>query len=62
MSEATITKLLVDKGNRLFKRPKQFVHFTKNREADEPLNDLSKHPHAFVLACVIDRQIKAEKT
>lgn len=61
MSEATIAKLLVEKGNLLFKGQKQFVHFTKNREADELLNDLSKHPHAFVLACVMDRQIKAEK-
>lgn len=61
MSEATITKLLVQKGNRLFKGPRRFVHFTKNREADELLNDMSKHPHAFVLACVMNRQIKAEK-
>ncbi len=61
MPKATVTKLLVEKGNRLFKGPKQFVHFTKIREADELLNDLAKHPHAFVLACVMDRQIKAEK-
>jgi endonuclease III len=61
MPEATITKLLVDKGSRLYKGPKQFVDFTKNREADELLNDLSNHPHAFVLACIMDRQIKAEK-
>jgi endonuclease III len=61
MSEATATKILVEKGNRPFRGPKEFVYFTKNREADELLNDLSKHPHAFVLACVMDRQIKAEK-
>jgi len=61
MSEVAITKLLVEKGKRLYEAPKQFVHFTKNREADDLLNDLSNHPHAFVLACVMDRQIKAEK-
>lgn len=61
MSETAITKLLVEKGDRLYKGPKQFVNFTKDREADELLNDLSRHPHAFVLACVMDRQIKAEK-
>jgi endonuclease III len=35
--------------------------FTGNPEADALLKDLDKHPHAFVLACVMDRQISAEK-
>lgn len=61
MPEAAIAKLFVEKGKCLYEAPKQFVHFTKNREADDLLNDLFKHPHAFVLACVMDRQIKAEK-
>ena len=61
MSKAKIITLLVEKGTRLFEGPKEFVRFTKNQEADELLNDLSKHPHAFVIGCVMDRQIKAEK-
>jgi endonuclease III len=37
------------------------IQFTRVREADALLNDLDEHPHAFVLACVMDRQVKAEK-
>lgn len=39
----------------------QFVPFTPNEKANNLLNDLQRHPHAFVIACVMDRQIKAEK-
>ncbi|MBN2858086.1 MAG: iron-sulfur cluster loop [Candidatus Delongbacteria bacterium] len=39
----------------------QTVHFTEIEEIDNYLNDLENYPHAFVLACMMDRQIKAEK-
>lgn len=39
----------------------QQVHFTGEPKADKLLNDLIKHPHLFVLACLMDRQIPAEK-
>jgi endonuclease-3 len=52
---------LIEHGEKLFHAPREFVSFSKIRQADELLNDLSSHPHAFVLACVMDRQIKAEK-
>lgn len=39
----------------------QVVHFVDDNEANEILNDLNKYPHAYVLACLMDRQIKAEK-
>ena len=32
------------------------MEFTKNPEADNLLNNLKEFPHAFVLACVMDRQ------
>lgn len=32
-----------------------------NALANELLNDLDDYPHAFVLACLMDRQIKAER-
>lgn len=54
--------LLVDIARRRFdEMGSQIVHFTHESEIDNFLNDLKKHPHAFVLACLMDRQIKAER-
>lgn len=53
---------LVEHGQELFQAPKATtIRFTGKPDADALLNDLIGHPHAFVLACVMDRQIKAEK-
>jgi hypothetical protein len=38
----------------------QIVHFVKDDETNLFLNDLKNYPHAFVLSCLMDRQIKAE--
>lgn len=56
-----IAAKLVERGEQLFQALPTPVVFTKNPEADALLNDLTGHPHAFVLACVMDRQIKAER-
>lgn len=34
---------------------------TGNQASEDLLNDLTHHPHAFVIACVMDRQMKAER-
>ena len=60
-SEAWIRDRLVEHGKQLFNAPKQLVHFTDDEAANALLNDLTGHPHAFVLACVMDRQVKAER-
>jgi endonuclease III len=39
----------------------QPVKFVDDQKYDNVLNDLATYPHAFVLACLMDRQIKAEK-
>ncbi|NLW30051.1 MAG: iron-sulfur cluster loop [Fibrobacter sp.] len=39
----------------------QSVHFVDDPYANSFLNDLENYPHAFVLACLMDRQIKAER-
>ena len=61
MNEKAIRDILVEHGETLFSAPKQLIQFTKVAEADTLLNDLDTRPHAFVLACVMDRQVKAEK-
>ena len=61
MNETSIRDRLVEHGQTLFHAPKQLIQFTKVAEADALLNDLTNRPHAFVLACVMDRQMKAEK-
>ena len=61
MNEKAIRDRLVEHGQTLFGAAKQLVEFTREPKADALLNDLAYHPHAFVLACVMDRQIKAER-
>lgn len=53
--------ILVRRGKSRLKKPRSFVEFTKNKEADVLVNDLKAHPHAFVIGCIMDRQISAEK-
>jgi len=58
---ASIKDLLIDRGEKLYRAPRKLIQFTKNPEADALLNDLDRYPHAFVLGCVMDRQIRAER-
>ena len=46
---------------RLANPTSQLVHFVDDENANSILNDLDKYPHAYVLACLMDRQIKAER-
>lgn len=61
MNEQNISEILIKRGNELLARPFEQVWFTGNAQADALLNDLDHYPHAFALACVMDRRIKAEK-
>jgi uncharacterized HhH-GPD family protein len=59
MSEKTVCDKLVEKGKQLFDAPKEeLIALANSREADKLLNDLAAYPHAYVLACLMDRQMK----
>ena len=45
----------------MLNEPYKKIEFSKNLEADELTNDIENYPHVFVLACLMDRQMKAEK-
>ncbi len=60
-NDTWISDQLVEHGKQLFNAPKELVRFTPDAAANALLNDLTGHPHAFVLACVMDRQVKAER-
>ncbi len=54
--------ILVQIGKQLYNNPLQGeVHFVDNSAANALLNNLQDFPHAFVLACCMDRQTKAER-
>lgn len=56
-----LQRYLVSTGMDQLKRPRTSVHFTSDPEANAFTNDLESQPHAFVLACLLDRQMPAEK-
>ena len=51
---------LVSEGQAALSAPPKAVEFTKDPEADQLLNDIDGHPHAFVCASLVDRQVPAE--
>ncbi len=63
-SEIDIKNKLVEYGERVFNSDKQNVHYfvgEEEEEVNEFLNDLENYPHAFLIACLCDKQIKAER-
>jgi hypothetical protein len=54
--------LLVAEGTAVLAAAPGLIRFTGNDDADLPLNDLADHPHAFVLAALVDRQVRAGRS
>lgn len=73
MSAMEIRDRLLKRGEDLFNAPPVKVDFFKNSKsidakdvanaaaANVLLNDLDRYPHAFVLGCIMDRQIRTER-
>jgi endonuclease III len=55
------SEILKQHGLDLMNQPRGFVTFSGHDATDQLLNDLDESPHAFVLACLMDKQIKAER-
>lgn len=58
MSEHLLVSIAREKFNNLQVDP---VHLVDDIESNNFLNDIVTYPHAYVLACCMDRQIKAER-
>lgn len=56
-----ISDILIKRGNKYLDDPPVPNKFTKIEIADKYLNDIENYPHYYVLACIMDRQIKAER-
>ena len=56
-----IVKILIKEGNNFLSKPQKLIDFTGDKAADRLLNNLRCYPHAYVLACIMDRQINTER-
>jgi len=64
VSQAKLARLrerLISEATDRLSQPRAFMSFVGVAEADELLNDIKGHPHAFVIACIMDRQMSAQK-
>jgi endonuclease-3 len=56
-----VERRLVALGKKYLRSGPEFVRFTGDEQLDRHLNDIERYPHLFVLGCVADYQVKAEK-
>ena len=59
-NQKEIVRILIKRGDEILHGSSKET-FTANEEANRLLGDIDRYPHAFVLACIMDRQIKAER-
>lgn len=56
-----VTKRMIEIGYEQLNSPKEHVPFTNNIEWDKLLNNIENYSHLFVLGCLADKQIKANR-
>ena len=56
-----IREILIDRGRQILSEQVSCIKFTGGTAADVLVNDLQGHPHAFVVGCIMDRQVKSEQ-
>lgn len=61
MHAAQVSQRLLEHGRALHRTRPTPVPFTDLPAANALVNDISGHPHAFVLACIMDQQINYQK-
>jgi len=60
MNEAA-KRFFIEAGQRLLDKRADVIDFTDDEAANHLVNDLQNYPHAFLLACFMDRQMPARK-
>lgn len=61
MTSRAIAKALIRRGEKERARQRDMPEFTPDPAANALVADIKGYPHAYVIACVMDRQMKAER-
>jgi endonuclease III len=60
-SQGEVAKRLIDIGKRTLADARPGVRVVHGTDSETLINDLDEHPHAYVIGCVMDMQIPAER-
>jgi len=61
MTQDELARYLRTEGYKLLNGKKKEIEFSGIQAADKLLNDIERTPHFFVLGCVMDRRVQAER-
>lgn len=56
-----IIRILLNKGEILLKEPRKNITLSNDKEVNKYLTDLENYPHLFVLFCIMQRTINAQR-